>query len=154
MYNNSFGMLLVSNRRKSLLHITGILTARYYIDDVMLSHHLEYLQGIPRSNFSSKQHSTIHRLAHPESIGSVQVLPWSTRYLNISPIEHVGIGSMIGHQLSNFPSDNEDEQFSHINNTPSWYHRTHFRHPLFYVTTRSRMQYPKGTATSYWRRYI
>ena len=75
------------NHRTELVVIAGNLNAMRYMEDILLTHVVLFLQAHPDMTlqYDNAAHS-VHDFLQDRN---VSVLPWPAKSLNLNPIEHV-----------------------------------------------------------------
>ncbi|UYV74806.1 Transposase [Cordylochernes scorpioides] len=94
--------------RSPLLRIQGTMTAQRYVDDVLRTVTLPYLQGVPNALYqqdNARPHTT--RISQ-QALQGVQMLPWPPYSPDLSPIEHVW--DIIGRRLHALPQPRSEEE--------------------------------------------
>ncbi|GFT49544.1 transposable element Tcb2 transposase [Trichonephila clavipes] len=77
------------DRRSTLIVIRGTLTDQRYVDDILRPHAGPFLNGLPGAIFQqdiARPHT--ERVAQ-DFLSHFQTRPWPSRFLDLSPVEHV-----------------------------------------------------------------
>ncbi|KFM57178.1 Transposable element Tcb1 transposase, partial [Stegodyphus mimosarum] len=94
--------------RSSLVRIQGTMKAQRYLDNVLQSVAIPYLQGLPNANFqqdNARPHSA--RICQ-HALRCIQMLPWLPYFPDLSAIEYVW--DVIGRRLQTLPLPRSEDE--------------------------------------------
>ncbi|UYV85064.1 hypothetical protein LAZ67_X004439 [Cordylochernes scorpioides] len=94
--------------RSPLLRIQGTMTAQRYVDDVLLTVTLPYLQGVPNALYQQDNARPHTARISQQALQDVQMLPWPPYSPDLSPIEHVW--DIIGRRLHALPQPRSEDE--------------------------------------------
>ncbi|UYV76642.1 HPRT1 [Cordylochernes scorpioides] len=94
--------------RSPLLRIQGTMTAQRYVDDVLRSVTLPYLQGVPNALYQQDNARPHTARISQQALQDVQMLPWPPYSPDLSPIELVW--DIIGRRLHALPQPRSEDE--------------------------------------------
>ncbi|GFU53860.1 transposable element Tc1 transposase [Trichonephila clavipes] len=91
-----------------LVRIQGTLNAQRYVQNVLRSVAIPYLQGLPNAIFQQDNSRPHTARISQHALRGVQMLPWPAYSPDLSPIEHVW--DVIGRRLQTLPLPRTNDQ--------------------------------------------
>ncbi|GFW25812.1 zinc finger BED domain-containing protein 5 [Trichonephila clavipes] len=90
---------ITNNSRSPLVLIRGTMTAQRYVHDILQPHVLHSCNGSQEPFFNKTMLGLNTARVSQDCFRTVIILPWSTRFPNLSPIEHIWdhLGRRVGH---------------------------------------------------------